>query len=81
MFFNAGRMVRLQHATTFLWSGSDVCYEKSIFRKKYSVFSAEETIRRAKERLGEEKYNLVTNNCEHFAMWCKTGESVSGQVK
>ena len=33
------------------------------------------------ERLGEEKYNLVTNNCEHFAMWCKTGESVSGQVK
>ena len=45
------------------------------------MFSAEETIRRAKERLGEEKYNLVTNNCEHFAMWCKTGEAVSGQVK
>lgn len=32
------------------------------------------------ERFGEEKYNLVTNYCEHFAMWCKTGESVSCQV-
>ena len=32
------------------------------------------------ERLGEEEYNLITNNCEHFAMWCKTGESVSCQV-
>ena len=30
--------------------------------------------------MGEEKYNLVTNNCEHFAMWCKTGEAFSGQV-
>lgn len=81
VWFDAGRMVRLQQATTFLWSGFNAYYENSIFRKKYSVFSAEDTIRRAKERLGEEKYNLVTNNCEHFAMWCKTGESVSGQVK
>ena len=81
VWFDAGTTVRVQHATTFLWSGSNVYYENSNYRKKYSVFSAEETIRRAKERLGEEKYNLVTNNCEHFAMWCRTGESVSGQVK
>lgn len=81
VWFDAGKTVRLQQATTFLWSGSNVYYENSNYRKKYSVFSAEETIRRAKERLGEEKYNLVTNNCEHFAMWCKTGEAVSGQVK
>ena len=55
-------------------------YENIIFGKKYSLFSAEDTIRRAMERLGEEEYNLITNNCEHFAMWCKTGESVSCQV-
>lgn len=55
-------------------------YENIIFGKKYSVLSAEDTIRRAMERFGEEEYNLITNNCEHFAMWCKTGESISCQV-
>jgi len=25
-------------------------------------------------------YNVVTNNCEHFASWCRSGWSVSGQV-
>ena len=49
---------------------------ETIFWKKVE----EDTIRRAMERLGEEEYNLITNNCEHFAMWCKTGESVSCQV-
>lgn len=81
VWFDAGRPVRLQQATTFLFNGTSAYYENADYRKKYSVFTAEETIRRAKERLGEEKYNLVTNNCEHFAMWCKTGESVSSQVK
>lgn len=43
-------------------------------------FSREEVVRRALSRLGEEKYNLVTNNCEHFATWCRTGRIESGQV-
>lgn len=81
VWFDAGRPVKLHQATTFLLNGTSAYYENVDYRKKYSVFTAEETIRRAKERLGEEKYNLVTNNCEHFAMWCKTGESVSSQVK
>ncbi len=46
----------------------------------WSVFSAEETVKRAKSRLGEDKYNLVVNNCEHFAFWCKTGISESDQI-
>merc|ERR1719431_1511180 len=25
-------------------------------------------------------YNVVTNNCEHFASWCRSGWSISGQV-
>ena len=44
-------------------------------------FSGEETVRRARSRLGEESYNLVFNNCEHFALWCKTGKSRSIQVE
>lgn len=26
------------------------------------------------------RYNLITNNCEHFAVWCKTGKMKSFQV-
>ena len=26
------------------------------------------------------QYDLVTNNCEHFAVWCKAGTKVSSQV-
>lgn len=38
-------------------------------------------IDRAESRLGENKYNLLFNNCEHFATWCKTGISHSKQIK
>lgn len=37
-------------------------------------------VERAESRLGEQKYNLLFNNCEHFASWCKTGVSKSEQV-
>jgi hypothetical protein len=39
------------------------------------------TLRRAMGRLGEQNYNLLFNNCEHFAHWCKTGRHRSGQVE
>ncbi len=39
------------------------------------------TLRRAMGRLGEQRYNLVFNNCEHFASWCKTGRHRSSQVE
>ena len=39
------------------------------------------TLRRAMGRLGEQDYNLLFNNCEHFAVWCKTGQHRSGQVE
>ena len=38
------------------------------------------TLRRAMGRLGEQDYNLLFNNCEHFATWCKTGRHRSGQI-
>ena len=37
-------------------------------------------IERAESRLGERQYNLLTNNCEHFATWSKTGRNVSQQL-
>lgn len=36
-------------------------------------YSGSEIIRRAESRLGESDYNLMFNNCEHFANWCRNG--------
>ena len=38
------------------------------------------TLQRALSRIGEQNYNLLFNNCEHFATWCKTGRHRSDQV-
>ena len=35
----------------------------------------------AKSRIGEQKYNLLINNCEHFCSECIFGEHVSEQVQ
>ena len=43
-------------------------------------FIPEVVVARAESRLGEQRYNLFFNNCEHFANWCKTGDSVSPQL-
>ena len=43
------------------------------------VFSADEAIKRARERAGEEEYGLFSNNCECFVNWALTGKNVSNQ--
>jgi hypothetical protein len=43
-------------------------------------FPGDEIVKRARSRLGRKNYNLLTNNCEHFARWSATGEHVSFQV-
>src|SRR5262245_58893457 len=40
-----------------------------------------EAATRARSRLGENRYSFVSNNCEHFAEWCVSGISRSGQVE
>lgn len=47
----------------------------------YHVFSGAEICRRARSRLGEDRYSLAMRNCEHFAIWCATGMSTSQQVE
>ena len=44
-------------------------------------FDCREVIRRARSRVGEHRYRLLTNNCEHFCEWCLRGENRSYQVE
>jgi RNAse (barnase) inhibitor barstar len=66
------------HETTLekFLNGRALQIEANIGRK----FSENEIVQRARSRLGEKGYNLLTNNCEHFALWCVTGEHISYQV-
>jgi hypothetical protein len=43
-------------------------------------YTREEIVLRARSRLGENRYRLLTNNCEHLCAWCLLGESHSEQV-
>ena len=46
-------------------------------RRKYS---RQASVERALSRLGEDAYNVLLNNCEHFVTWCITGQHSSQQV-
>ena len=47
--------------------------------EKKKRFSADETIARARARIGEGGYHIIRNNCEHFAYECAFGEHRSLQ--
>ncbi|MBQ7219406.1 MAG: lecithin retinol acyltransferase family protein [Synergistaceae bacterium] len=53
---------------------------KSLKLKDYHLYSGDEAVARARSRLGQGGYNLALNNCEHFAVWCRTGIRDSSQV-
>jgi hypothetical protein len=44
-------------------------------------FGGAEAVARARTRLGENRYRVWTNNCEHFVHWCLSGTSRSTQVE
>jgi len=46
-----------------------------------SALPCEEVVRRARSRIGEDSYRLLSNNCEHFAEWCVRGEHRSRQAE
>jgi hypothetical protein len=46
-----------------------------------AIFAAQEVVRRARSRVGEDSYRLLRNNCEHFCEWCLRGEHRSYQVE
>jgi len=61
---------------TFL-GGGELEVAKLSKAEKSKRRSPEETVRIAKSRLGEGGYDILHNNCEHFANFCLFGERKS----
>lgn len=61
---------------------ADFALDSIVHMRDYSAKDdSQVVIDRAKSKLGSKDYNLVTNNCEHFATWCCTGRTASEQVR
>ncbi|MGF1518397.1 MAG: lecithin retinol acyltransferase family protein [Nodosilinea sp.] len=58
----------------FAWSRAVYPVRQSL------IYSPDVVIERATSRLGERQYDLLLNNCEHFATWCTTGRNDSRQL-
>jgi hypothetical protein len=58
--------------------GNGSAIERVAYRKS---LPAQEVVRRAVSWLGRRGYAVLSNNCEHFARWCKTGQHASEQVR
>lgn len=80
-FAQAFKKGRLEITTLERFLGSEKKYYVIKYPANKIMFSAKDIVRRALSRVGEDRYNLVFNNCEHFAAWCVTGKSESKQVK
>ena len=45
-----------------------------------TFYGPRKTVQRARSMIGKGDYNLFDHNCEHFAIWCKTGLLESTQL-
>jgi NodT family efflux transporter outer membrane factor (OMF) lipoprotein len=46
-----------------------------------AIYTGIDALERARSRLGEDRYRLLSNNCEHFCTWCVLGVGHSEQVR
>jgi hypothetical protein len=45
-----------------------------------AYFDGAAAVARARSRLGEDRYSVWSNNCEHFVSWCLHGHARSPQI-
>lgn len=68
---------RIMLTTLAVFIDGDENLEKVEYPEESSIV---EVMSRAMEKFGEENYDILGNNCEHFATFCKTGKAVSLQA-
>ena len=72
----SGKEAKVILSTIHVFMDGDV----ALWRRKYSsALSPAETVKSAFGELGKGGYNAKSNNCEHFATYCKTGKRTSKQ--
>jgi hypothetical protein len=50
-------------------------------RHEPQLFDCCEVVERARSRLGEQRYRILTNNCEHFCSWALRGAARSRELE
>jgi hypothetical protein len=88
IYVGGGRVIHYAGLANGLWRGpvEDVSLERFArgrgirIRSEKPRFDSRRVVERARSRLGERRYRLLTNNCEHFCAWVLRGESCSRQV-
>jgi hypothetical protein len=84
-----GRVIHYAGLAKGWWRGpvEDVSLER--FARGHGIrilddprrFDRSDVVARARSRLGERRYRILTNNCEHFCAWALRGEIYSEQVE
>lgn len=75
-YYKGGEVATIARTSRQVFARGGRIYVKS----RSLAFLPEIVVQRAESRLGEQQYDLLTNNCEHFANWCKTGQSDCEQL-
>ncbi|XP_046544914.1 phospholipase A and acyltransferase 3-like [Haliotis rubra] len=65
-----------------LWkvAGDSKAYKNNPKEEKLKSLEPSKIVERALSKVGEVGYNLLYENCEHFAMWCRYGIKKSYQA-
>jgi hypothetical protein len=75
-----GLFTKVYQTSFSRFSKGDIVRVEKLSKKTHHIYSPNKTLERAKSQIGKGGYNMIFNNCEHFAMWCKTGRHESSQV-
>lgn len=76
-FTSSGGQGTVEICTLTEFCDGQPCHIQQHTRRR---FMRDESVRRAFHRIGEARYNLLFQNCEHFVNWAIQGEASSSQV-
>ena len=89
LYAGGGRVIHYAGLKRYVIRGpvEEVTLEQFAGRRGWQVkpwaapaFAGQAAVERARSRLGENRYRLWTNNCEHFVEWALGGTPRSAQV-
>lgn len=90
IYVGNGRVVHYAGLSRSLCRGPVEEVSLAVFRNGKAVvlrgdgrvrYPAATVVERARSRVGEDRYRITTNNCEHFCSWCLRGEEQSEQIE